>query len=140
MQPQPSSATRNSDQTRLLLPRGRLYDPFEHAHFLGIAVAIQSMDDAYERWFPERRLIVLDPSLRPTMRREALAHGIGHAELGHVSDSERNENQANRYASLYLIDPLEIRSLMKWVDNADQLADELGVTRVLLDAYLSWAA
>lgn len=126
--------------TSLRLPRGRAYDPFEHADALGLQVIMRPIRTANELWMPEFQTIVIKSGMRAVHQRNALAHGIGHADLGHVDDRPKFEHAADRYASLYLIDPAEFADVTAWSDDPDKVAGELGVTRRLLDAYLSWSA
>jgi Zn-dependent peptidase ImmA (M78 family) len=93
-----------------------------------------------ELWLPEHNTIVLRSGLRAVHQRNALAHGIGHADLAHEDDRPKHEHQADRYASLYLIDPIEFREVIAWADDRAKAAGELGVTLRLLDAYLGRAA
>lgn len=85
---------------------------------------------------PEFYTLVIQSRLRAVHKRNALAHGIAHAELGHVGDSQKHENQANKFASLYLIDPDEFREVAQWArDDAGIICAELGITLRVLEAY-----
>ena len=134
MQPQP---TRSLNPTSLALPRGRAYDPFEHAEAIGLQVIHRPIRTAHELWLPDLYTIVLKKGLRSVHQRNALAHGIGHAALGHVDDRPKHEHQADQYASLYLIDPAEFAAVTRWTNDPATIALELGVTQRLLEAYLS---
>lgn len=124
----------------LKLPRGKAYNPFEHAELLDIQVLFRPIRTANELWLPEYRTIVIKSGMRVVHQRNALAHGIGHADLGHEDDRPKHEHQADRYASLYLIHPDEFAAAAEWNDDLARLSEELGVTRRLLDAYLGWAS
>jgi Zn-dependent peptidase ImmA (M78 family) len=91
---------------------------------------------ANELWLPEHNTIVLKSAMRPAHQRNALAHGIGHAVLGHTDDRPKHERQADRYAAAQLIDPRELLELSVWSQDLGRIATELGVTRRLLLAYL----
>jgi Zn-dependent peptidase ImmA (M78 family) len=80
-------------------------------------------------------VIVLKRSMRAVHQRNALAHGIAHAVLGHRDDRPKHERQADRYAARHLIDPVELRAVQAWTQDPGQIAAELGVTRRLLLAY-----
>lgn len=126
---EPTSLTR--------LPRGRAYDPWDHADQIGLQVIVRPIRTAMEMWLPEHNTIVIRSGLRAVHQRNALAHGVAHAELAHEDDRPKHEHQADRYASLYLIDPTEFADLRRWSDDMGRIATELGVTHRLLDAYLS---
>jgi len=112
--------------------RGRTYDPWEHADAIGVRVITRQLRFANELWLPDYRLIVLKSSMRPAHQRNALAHGVAHAVLGHRDDRPKHERQADRYAAWHLIDPRELEELGAWARDPGQLASELGVTRRLL--------
>ena len=132
--------TQNWTKTSLRLPRGRRYDPWVHADALGIQVIVRPIRSANELWMPEFNTIVIKSGMRSVHQRNALAHGIGHAALAHEDDRPKHEHQADRYASLYLIDPVEFADVTAWTDDPGRICHELGVTRRLLDAYLSRAS
>jgi hypothetical protein len=123
--------------TSLRPPRGRAYDPFVHADALGIQVIFRDLTQSHELWMPAFNTIVLKSRMRPLGQRCALAHGIGHAALGHVTGAPSQELQADRYASLNLIDPTELARTIVWAANLVEVALELGVTQRLLSAYLT---
>lgn len=118
-----------------IFPSGSAYDPWEHAAALGIDVIERPLTDVNELWIPDLRLIVLKSSMRPAHLRNALAHGVAHAALGHRDDRPKHEWQADRYAASRLIDPAELRRVTAWAHDPGQIATELGVTRRLLLAY-----
>lgn len=130
----------SSRKTSLRLPRGRAYDPWAHADAIGLQVIVRPIRTANELWLPEYNTIVIRSGLRASWQRVALAHGIGHADLGHSDDRPKHEHQANRYASLYLVDPLEFADLRRWTDDPGKLAAELDITPRMLDAYLGRAS
>lgn len=118
-----------------MLPSEPAYDPWRHADALGLRVALADLEWANELWLPDRGLILIKRSMRPAHQRNALAHGIGHAVLGHRDDRPKHERQADRYAARRLIDPVELRAVQAWTQDPGQIAAELGVTRRLLLAY-----
>lgn len=126
----------SSSKTNHRLPRGRAYDPWEHAEVAGVQVIVRPIRTANELWLPDYNTIVIRSGLRSIHQRVALAHGIGHAELAHEDDRPKHEHQADRYASLYLIDPRELRDMQSWSDDPWKIAGELGVTQRLLEAFL----
>lgn len=133
----PQPQTPSSTPTIRTFPSGPAYDPWEHADALGIRVALRPLTTVNELWLPRLRTIVLKSSMRPAHQRNALAHGIGHAVLGHTDDRPKHERQADRFAAKQLIDPVELRRLTAWCDDPGQVAAELGITRRFLLAYLA---
>jgi Zn-dependent peptidase ImmA (M78 family) len=132
--------TRSFPPTSLALPRGRKYDPFEHAAALGLQIIERPIRTAHELWLPDLHTIVIRTGLRAVHKRNAAAHGVAHAALGHEDDRPKHEHQADRLASVYLIDPNEFDAITKWTNEPAKIAVELGVTMRLLEAYLSRSA
>lgn len=122
--------------TSLPLLRGRSYDPWEHADRLGLQVVVRPLRTAQELWLPEYYTLCVNSNLRPAHQRNALAHGVAHAELGHEDDRPKHERQADRLAALHLIDPDELADLYKWCPDEQRIVQELGVTTRLLRAWV----
>ena len=123
----------------LRLPRGRAYDPYAHAEALGLQVIFKPITRDELVLPPKYRTIVVCSEIREVHQRNALAHGIAHWELGHPDDRPKYEHQADRYAAMYLIHPGELRAACRWTDDPALIAQELLVTRRLLEAYLNRA-
>lgn len=121
--------------TNLTHPRGRAYDPWEHAHRLGVEVVVRRLRTANGRWFPEYGQILLADHMRPTHQRLVLAHEVGHVELCHRDDRPKHERQADQFAARNLICPDELADLSKWCNDEQRIAAELGVTTRLFRAY-----
>lgn len=117
-------------------PKGRDYDPWDHAADMGLEVVLAPLRTAHELWLPERKLLVVHSRLRSTHQRNALAHGVAHAALGHEDDRPKHENQADKFAALNLIDPDELADLYKWCPDEQRIISELGVTKRLFRAYV----
>lgn len=115
---------------------GRAYDPFEHADLLGIQVIERPIRTANELWLPDSHTLVIKSGMRAVHKRNACAHGVGHAALEHLDDRPRFEVQADRYAAANLIDVDEFRELLKWSPDLEHLVQELGVTKRLIRAFL----
>jgi Zn-dependent peptidase ImmA (M78 family) len=132
--------TPSVESTNLLLPRGRRYDPYEHADLLGLQVLLRPI--AQDELVLDRKYktIVVCSDLRGAHRRTALAHGIGHWELHHPDDRPKYERQADAYASLYLVHPEELREALRGTDDHRKVAGELGITERLLRAFLAASA
>lgn len=133
-------ATPNSTKTRPTLPKGRAYDPWEHADALNLQVIVRPIRTANELWMPEFDTIVLRTGLRSAHQRVALAHGIGHAHYGHRDDRPKHERQADTFAAGHLIAPDELHDVAKWADDDyGIICAELGITHRVLAAYLRLA-
>lgn len=121
-------------------PRGRNYNPYDHADHLGIQVIERPIRTANELWLPDHHTIVIRTGLRAVHKRTALTHGIAHAELGHRDDRPKHETQADRRSLHYLIHPDEFAEAAEWAaGDAGRLCDELGITHRLLGVYLRFA-
>lgn len=118
------------------LPRGRAYDPWEHAEALGIEIVTRPLRTAHELWLPEYRTLIVHSRLRAAHQRSALAHGVAHAALAHEDDRPKHENQADRYAARNLIDPVELADLYRWCPDESRIVTELGVTHRLFRAFV----
>ena len=127
--------------TNLKLPRGRAYDPWQHADALGIPVYVRRLRTAHGRWFPEYGEIIISDRLRTRDQELTLSHEIGHAVLMHRDDRPKHEKQADQFAARHLICPDELADLYEWCPDEQRIVAELGVTRTLFRAYvLSHAA
>ncbi|WP_065961193.1 ImmA/IrrE family metallo-endopeptidase [Curtobacterium sp. UCD-KPL2560] len=104
------------------------YDPYEHAAQLGIDVIHRPIRSANGFWYPDHNLIVIRSGMRAVHDRSALAHEIGHADLGHRDDRPKHEVQADRYAALHLIDDEEAAEICAWTQDPAKIAAELGVS------------
>lgn len=113
------------------------YDPYAHAEELGIEVVHSHIRTANGMWIPDHNLIVVKSGLRAVHDRSALAHEIGHAQLGHRDDRPKHEVLADRYAAHKMIDLDECLEVMKWAPDPHKLAIELGVSTRLLRVFLN---
>lgn len=127
--------------TSLSFPKGRAYDPWEHADALGVPVFVRRLRTARGIYFREYGEIILSDKLRAGDLRLTLSHEIGHFELLHEDDRPKHENQADRFAAQNLICPDELADLYGWCADEKRIIAELGVTTKLFRAYvLSQAA
>lgn len=117
-------------------PRGRAYDPWQHAEQLGIEVVVRRLRTAHGRWFPEYNQILISDRLRSRDQRLTLAHELGHGALMHPDDRPKHERQADRFAALHLIDPDELAALYEWCPDEQRIVAELGVTTRLFRAFV----
>lgn len=133
--------TLSTSSTNPKLPRGRAYDPWEHADLLGVEVVVRPLRTAHGLWLPDYNTILIHSKLRAGARRNVLAHEIGHAALAHRDDRPKHERQADRFAARHLICPDELADLYGWCADEQRIVAELGVTTRLFRAYvLSQAA
>lgn len=116
--------------------RGLAYDPWEHAHGLGLRVLDRPIRTANELWLPQHHVIVIKAGMRVTHQRAALTHALGHVLLNHEDDRPKHEHQADRFAASQLIAPAELEAAVEWCTDDAQLCAELGVTRRLLEVYV----
>lgn len=137
----PRTTIQSTGKTSLTLPRGRAYDPWEHAEQLGIEVIVRRLRTANGRWFPEYGQILISDKLRVGQQRLVLSHEIGHGALMHPDDRPKYENQADQFAAQNLICPDELADLYGWATDEQKIIAELGVTTRLFRAFvLSQAA
>lgn len=104
------------------------YDPYTHAEALGIEVIHRPIRTANGFWYPDHNTIVIRSGMRAVHDRSALAHELGHAELGHPDDRPKHEVQADRYAAERLIDEDQALELCRWTQDPARIAAELGVS------------
>lgn len=116
--------------------RGRRYDPWQHAHDLGISIVLRPLRTGHELWLPEHQTLIVHSRIRAVHQRNALAHGVAHAALGHEDDRPKHERQADRLAAFHLIDPDELADLYKWCPDEQRIISELGVTTRLFRAFV----
>jgi Zn-dependent peptidase ImmA (M78 family) len=97
-------------------------------------------------WVPAHDVILMRPRLLQVERRCSLAHELGHRHLEHTGqcrygDSRRQgaraELEADQWAARKLITIEALGSVLVWTDDRDEAADELWVTRRLLDVRLA---
>jgi hypothetical protein len=86
---------------------------------------------------PVRRVILLDSSLGPVVRRCSLAHAIAHIDLGHTHPvsgyyENREEAAANALAAERLIPLADYAVALSWTREPSEIAAELVVDRATL--------
>lgn len=133
MQRTPTPRLVTTNQTT---PRGRAYDPWEHADMLGIEVVVRRLRTAHGRWFPDYGQILISDRLRPRDQRLVLSHELGHGVLMHPDDRPKHEKQADQFAARNLICPDELADLYEWCPDEQRIVAELGVTTKLFRAYV----
>ena len=118
------------------------YDPREHASDLGVPILDYPLRADFGRYIPQLRAILIKPRMRAALERSVIAHELVHAER-HESFTGvplldlRMERNADRVASLRLIDEAELLDLMRWSSDPGRWAVELGVTADLLEARMA---
>jgi len=86
---------------------------------------------------PDASRIWFDLGLTPAERRSVIAHELGHHRYRHRESTPSNERAADRYAASLLIDPERYATIEPIHPDAETLADELGVTVKIIEAYRS---
>ena len=88
-------------------------------------------------YFHQEQLIIIDVRLSPTRLIETLAHEYIHAMFGHDGCQPHHvEARVDRAAACLLISPSEyILAERLYGANVHAIAEELGVTPVMVDAY-----
>lgn len=120
---------------------GRAYDPWSHAHELGLSVVDGELPArTHGQYVHDRRLVILRAGLSQRAARCALAHEIQHALAGDEPTMSlhlhrKAEVLASRRAAWMLIDPYEYAQAEREHDgHLASMAHALNVTvRVLRD-------
>jgi Zn-dependent peptidase ImmA (M78 family) len=112
------------------------YDPYEHAHRLGIQIGYQRLRTGNGLWVPDHRLIILQPRLRRIEERSVLTHEMAHVCLGHRDTTPRNELRADRWAVHKLIPPGALEEAALFSAEPGQWCHQLGVSADILDRAL----
>jgi Zn-dependent peptidase ImmA (M78 family) len=109
-----------------------------HARYLGVTVHAAHLPPPYLGFYDHReRRVVYDVRLAPIERASVLAHELGHAYYGHnARDDPAAEAAADAYAAALLVDPEHYAQLEAVGLNADDIAEELGVTAKLLRVFV----
>jgi hypothetical protein len=115
------------------------YDPWNHAHDLGVNVEWGETHGNLGLW--DGHTIRLAPDLNRREERCVLAHEIVHAEFEDEPTSDhfwhaRREARCDRLAATRLICPNRLLELAATTEDMGIWALELGVTGWLLEAYL----
>lgn len=117
-------------------------DPFELAHKEGIELRVAF--DLPLRWDPMARTIHYNPNERQVRQRFALAHGLGHAVLGHPSAlqpcsfyldcSGHEEQEANLFAREVLMPAGSVKLMLVDLGHTDLglLAQHFDVSEVAM--------
>lgn len=114
----------------------------------GIVYGTRPLPSGNAWWVPSQRIILMRPGLKQVQRRCALAHELAHVELGHSGQCEygdadrqgaRAELAADEWAAHRLITLSALADVLVWTDDPAEAADELWVTRRLLEVRLEQA-
>ncbi|WP_336631795.1 MULTISPECIES: ImmA/IrrE family metallo-endopeptidase [unclassified Microbacterium] len=109
-----------------------------HAATLGVSVHVAHLPAPYRGFYDHgNSRVVYDFNLTPIERACVVAHELGHVFHGHTEYGNANhERMADLYAARLLIEPAALARLSREFPDGDELAEELGVERRLLDIYL----
>lgn len=112
---------------------------FAVAESLGVSVQATKLPDGLlGAYYAGCHRILLDCRLTPDEEIETLAHEIGHVVLGHCAlDDPVLEADADAFAAQLLIDPGVYTGLERMGLCTYDIAEELGVTVPILDAFLA---
>jgi Zn-dependent peptidase ImmA (M78 family) len=115
------------------------YVPRDHAAELGVPIIDYPLRADFGRYVPQLGAILIKPRMRAALERSVIAHELVHAERHECQTGVplldlRMERNADRVASLRLIDEDELLDLMRWSTDPGRWAIELGVTADLLVA------
>jgi len=118
------------------------YVPREHAADLGVPIIEYPLRADFGRYVPQLGAILIKPRMRGALERSVLAHELVHAERDEYETGVplidlRMERNADRVASLRLIDEDELLDLMRWSSDPGRWAVELAVTADLLEARIA---
>ena len=118
------------------------YVPREHAADLGVPIIDYPLRADFGRYVPQLGAILIKPRMRAALERSVIAHELVHAERHESATGVplldlRMERNADRVASLRLIDEDELLDLMRWTTDPGRWAVELSVTADLLEARVS---
>lgn len=85
----------------------------------------------------EEGRVYFDLALTPNERRATVAHELGHFHYGHECSTTANERQADGYAARLLIRAEDYAAVARVNSDRAHVADELGVTVDIVEAYES---
>lgn len=84
---------------------------------------------------PDEARVYLSRRLTPIEMRSTLAHELAHVHFGHDCERPEWERQAWRWAANVLVHPSDYARLEREGLHLDAIADELHVTRSIIDAF-----
>ena len=112
----------------------------EHAADLGLDVEWADLGDVRRGvYLRDQSLVVLNNRLTRAQATATLAHEIGHAVFGDACSTPEAERRASELGASLVIDVAEYERAERLVGpHAGALADELGVTPHLVEAWRRW--
>jgi hypothetical protein len=116
--------------------KGTRYSPWEHAARIGLQVLRRPLRAAISVWMPDHHTVVVRSGLSHTTEREAVAHAVAHAELGHIEVNSHNEEEADLFALTNLVTPHEFGVVARTTMDRVTISTTLKITPRLLDVYL----
>lgn len=115
---------------------------FAHAADLDLAVEWADLGDRRRgEYRDDQRLVILNTRLTRAQATAALAHEVGHAVFGDRCSTPRFERRADEYGAALIVNVKDYQRAERLVGHhPGALADELGVTPRLIEAWRRWYA
>ena len=117
------------------------YDPRKHLEQMGVRIDYVDGLPECGYFYRDERRVEVQCGLSPVIERSVLAHEAAHVEFGHEPQEgwcwdQKQERLASAMAGRRLIDFHKFMELQAAGVGEKRMAEELGVARVILRAYL----
>ena len=125
----------------IALPHGVTYSPAAHLRQMGVRVEYIEGLTVAGQYIHDERLVEIKAGLAPLIERSVMAHEAAHAELRHQPEERwchalQNERMASAMAGRRLINFRHFMELKELGVGEREMAQELGVARGIVRAYL----
>lgn len=123
------------------MPHGVTYCPTAHLRQMGVSIEYIEGLAVAGQYFHDERRVEIKAGLTPAVERSVMAHEAAHAELRHQPEDRwchaiQNERMASAMAGRRLINFRKFMELKEAGVGEKEMAQELGVARGILRAYL----